>query len=374
MITSTSSLRGHMVSLTMSVFAVLSVGFVGLASAIPFYPYQNYPGPAPSAFGVTGAALPNGRLVLWNGDEIYVQQAVNADRFARVSSGYIGDPGFVAVAPDGHTLVLGAGFGGNLYRFDVNAPDNYSSTHLIASVPGHFSGVFLTSTLLLLDVGRLDFTGSELHILDLSGAKSLPQPVVRKSGKYFLPKSMVIDKPPFAYSSSVAVDITNNLVYAMDANTRELRFFSRTALINAFTSNTTLDWAADGTLVGTVGQFYSGGVAGITPAGHLIIGGSAGFMQPGGIQIVDPNLSNPSAATVVSTEDPLGTQPYYSVIYNPYTDVITADAFGIVFSSAPFAQLPAVTPAGVATLVGTLCCAGAIYLRRRRRAVRILRG
>lgn len=336
------------------------------ALAMNFEPYQAFPAPAPGAFGVTGIGLPNGKLLLWNGDQLYLQQGVNTDAFSVMAGGYAGDPGFMALAPDGHTVLLGQGYFGNLYVFDVNAPQNFSPAS-IAGNESHFGGTFLTQNLVLLDAGRADFTGSDLLVVDIGGAKSTPALVIQKPAEcYVAQKDVVAEKPPFAYSASLTVDRTQGIVYAMDGNTRELRYFSVAALVQAYTTQTPLDWSVDGVLVGSAGQFYTNGVQGIRPNGDLVIGGSEGFLLPGGIQLVDPRLDNPAQAAVLEVLDPAGDQDFYNVIYNPYTDTITA----ISGDGTPYAPgntlvgLPVAGGAGLSVLAGVL----ALAARRRFRA------
>lgn len=333
-----------------------------------FETYEKFPRPAAGAFVVSGTSAPDGRLLLWDGNAVYRQFDLNTDYFSRLATGYPGDTAFVALAPDGHTVLLGQGFAGDIYRLDLNDPRNFSPASVVANIPGHFAGVFLTNNLVLLDVGRLDFTGSELQVIDVSGAKSTPRVGIAKGAGYFSSdaKALGVDKPLGSYSSSLAIDPVAGLVYAMDGNTRELRAFSVAALIAAYNTNTPLDWATDGTLIGSAGQFFSGGVAGVRPTGQLVIGGSAGFAQPGGVQIVDPSLANPASASVLQTLDPAGTQEFYYVIYNAYTDVITA----LVFSGDAFlpenlaTNVPAAGSVGLALLAAGLGVAG---IRRARR-------
>lgn len=345
----------------------------GARAATTFEQYVNFPLPAfgNGAYVVTGTGLPDGRLLVWDGDAVYRQFDAGADRFDRVASGYQGDTAFVALSPDGQTCLLGQGYAGNIYSFDPGSPADYTAQSVVASVPGNYSGVFLTNTLVLLDVGRLDFSGSELHIIDLDaakrGAKAAPRVGVAKDSRYFAQgKSLVVDKPPFGYAASLAVDYTQDMVYAMDANARELRAFAIADLVNAFNTATPLDWATDGTLIGSAGQFYSGGAAGVQPGGNVIVGGSEGYLLPGGIQVVDPSLALPASASVLETLDPTGNQDYYYVIYNAYTDTITGVTFsGAAYSSGALASVPVVGALGLAVLGLGMGIAG---VRRARRA------
>lgn len=342
------------------------------AGATTFQTYQNFPQPAFGSFVVSGTGLPDGRLLLWNGDRLYRQRFAGGDRFDVVASGYQGDTAFVALAPDGQSALLGQGFAGDLYLIDPAAPANYSPASVVANVPGHYAGVYLNDHLVLLDVGRLDFSGSELQIIDLDnakgGAKALPQTAIAKGGEYFLSgqKDVVVDKPPFGYSAALAIDAAQGVVYAMDANTRELRFFAVADLVNAFNTATPLDWATDGTLVGNVGDYFSGGVSGVRPNGDLVIGGSLGFLQPGGIQVVNPSLGDPQNAFVVETLDPAGTSEFYYALYNQTTDVIAGLTFdGTAYT--PVGSIAAVPVAGLAGLGALAVALAALGTRRMRK-------
>jgi len=354
-------------------FSLLGLGVLLASTAVAqtFTAYNNFPEPAPGSFGVAGAALPDGRLLIWNGQTVFRQFGPNVDSFQPVAAGYPGDPGFVAVSPDGTFAILGAGFNntastdlgtnGELYKLDLDTFPDFTPNSVVAS-QSHFDGAFLEPGLLLVDAGRLDFSGSDLITIDISGSKALlGGVVVRKPAGTALPKSVVVEKPPLSFASSVTVDNAEGVVYAMDANTRELRRFDVSDLINAHQTGTMLDWSADGTLIGSPGDYFSGGVSGIKPAGTLVIGGSEGFGLPGGIQLVDPSNGN-----VDATLDPTGMQDFTQVIYNEVTDTITALAGGQVF--ADVMALPGTPAAGTGVItLGALLMAGlgAGILRRR---------
>lgn len=344
--------------------AGLFAGLLSFAAAASghaaFQPFQNFPAPAPNAFTVSVLGLPGGSLLVWNGDAIYIQDGAGRDRFTQRASGYPGDPGFADLAPDGSRVLLGAGFMGELYAFDWQAPEDFTPAALLATRP-HFSGAFLSNSLVILDAGKPDFTGSELVIVDLDNAKAEPAAVVTKSEKYAWDvKQVVADKPPFSFSGAIAVDFAGGLVYAMDANTREVRAFSISALINAFNAQTTLDWETDGVLIGAPGQYFSGGVSAVLPGNELLIGGSEGFGLPGGIQLVDADTG-----AILEFLDPEGGEPFYSVFYNAFTgDIIARSESGIVYGpSESFVQLPALGPLGLFGLA--LALAAGIARRRR---------
>lgn len=277
----------------------------------PLAPYAHLPAPAPNAFTVVTAPLADGRLLAWNGRDLFEQTGLRLDAFEPIATGYAGDPAFIAVAPDGSRMILGAGLEGSLYAYDSAAPADFSTTARIARIP-HYSGVYLDGTVLLLDVPRPDFLGSELVAIDLAARKAAPVPLVALPGK-----ATVIGKPPLASSAALHRDDGLGVVFAMDANTRELRFFRVDALIAAFREFRRLDWTRDGRPVGTPGQYFNGGVAGITPTGYLVVGGGTGLGGPGGVQFV-----RPTDLAVVETVA-VGADGYARAEYNPRTGVVS---------------------------------------------------
>ena len=347
----------------MVMMMVLLVALRGDAQS--FGAYTSFPEPAVGAFGVLGTGLPDGRLLVWNGDQIFIQTFAGADGFLVLASGYAGDPGFIALAPNGHEVLLGQGFGGNIYSFDINNPVDYGPSQLVTTVD-HYSGTYLSETLFLIDAGKSDFTGSELVMLDLSATKGAQlRSVVTKDESYASAnKDIIVEKPLFGWSAKLGFDKENGYIYAMDAGQRELRVFMLSDILNAFNTSSPLDWATDGQIVGAAGDFYSGGVAGIRPGGNLIIDGSEGYLQPGGIQLVDPNPSNFALASVLTTLDPAGTQGFYSVIYNAYTDTISALVDGVPYGEDD--QINPVPVAGPLALV--LLVMSFVYLGRRKLA------
>ncbi|GEM_PF-891702 len=275
---------------------------------------NNLPQPAPGSYFVTSAPLSNGTYLVWNGDEVFKQSGMYEDNFIKIAEGYQGDPAFIAVSPNGNIAILGQGYLGDLYRFDLTNPQDFAPECIVGNI-SHFYGAFLNENLLILDVGKFDFSGSEIHVISITGGKSTSRPIISRT--FIRPKNMIIDKPPYAYSATIAVDRIQGWVYIMDSNPRELRRFLISDIINAYNTNSTLDWENDGVLIGEPGRYFSGGVSGITNDGLLIIGGSEGFMMPGGIQEV-----NPINGEILRVWDPAGNQGYYSAFYNPIGDSI----------------------------------------------------
>jgi len=295
------------------IFIVSYFLFTLVANAESIIHLTNVPQPAPGSYFITSAPLSDGTFLIWNGNQVYKEISPKSDAYSLIASNYQGDPAFITVSPDGQKAILGQGYLGDLYMLNLNNPQDFTTSSIIANIP-HYYGIFLTSDLLLLDITKSDFSGSEIHILSV-GTKSNyeSQPILTKPQK--TSKDMVIDKPPYAYSATLAID--NDWVYIMDGNTRELRKFLISELINAYNSHTTLDWETDGILIGSPGMYFTGGVSGITADNRLIIAGSEGFMLSGGIQEVDTDTG-----AIVKVWDPANNQGYYSAFYNPYSDTI----------------------------------------------------
>ncbi|HOQ32988.1 MAG TPA: hypothetical protein PLA12_10810 [Candidatus Hydrogenedens sp.] len=283
-------------------------------------PLPNIPQPAPGSYFVTSAPLNDGTFLIWNGNQVYKQITPKNDTYSLIAEGYQGDPAFIAISPDEKKAILGQGYLGDLYLLDLTNPQNFTPASIIANI-SHYYGIYLTSDLLLLDITKPDFSGSEIHILPINTKNvSTTQFVLSKPKSPS--KDMVIDKPPFAYSATLAKD--GNWVYITDGNTREIRKFSVSSLINAYNTHTTLNWETDGILIGTSGMYFSGGVSGISADNLLIIGGSEGFMLPGGIQEV-----NPTTGEIVRVWDPANNQGYYSAFYNSHSDTILAIVYNM---------------------------------------------
>jgi hypothetical protein len=344
-----------------------------LAVAQDFQPYSNFPQQAGNPFSSpTGVALPNGRLLVWNGAEIFLQDLPGADAFTAIASGYDGDPAFAALAPDGHTVLLGAGgFAGetylnDLYLFDSANPADFTPTAIAASTP-HYAGAFLTQNLVVLEVGKSDFSGSEIQVIDLSSkGRSLSRSIITGLPSAPPRKDLVIDKPTSTYSGGIAVDPENGIVYITAVSfgappDQELRYFAVQDLVDAYNLNSTLDWAMDGTLIGGPNQFFGGGVVGVTHTGYLLNGGT------GGVQLIDPNLSNPATASIVDTFTPGTPGGFYGAIYNAAKDdIIIIESLGQVYGPAESVKpVPAAGVAGLGTLMLLLAAAAARKHRQR---------
>lgn len=326
------------------------------------------PGPAPGASGVVGCAVPDGRYLLWNGNEVFLQQGLGSGMFDSIAQGYLGDPGFATLSFNGDFVLLGAGFGdgvnANVYRFDFNNPQNFAGGTEI-SVPSHFSAAFLTASLVAFDVGSFG-SPAEIIVLDLFPTARAPHPpvtVLRRPAAPPPSRDTIITKPIGSFSASVAVN--GGTLYVADSGNGQYKSFPVTAIVNAFNTSSTVAWNS-GTDIGGPFDYPLGGVSGVTAAGNLVI---AGF---GSIVEVDPGNGN-----VVTVFDPAGTGPFYGMVYNSVTEDFVAIAFPPSFgdpltfyaTAQGIALMPALSAAGLGVLAAACGLLGwaALGPRRRRR-------
>jgi hypothetical protein len=311
--------------------ALLLLSSFGSYAEIPdvndFRAVPQFPQPADTAFGVVGTSTPSGNFVLWDGDTVYVQPSSGSHELTEIATGYLGDPGFVAIAPDGHTLLMGAGFTPALYLLDLNAPVDFEDGDTIAA-PTHFFGGYLSADLIILDRTTDDFMSSELVVLDLG---DLASPASRNNAALTFQsvlsipqadlstRDLTVPKPLSSYAAKIFISSDRTELYALDGNALELRMFLVADIITAFENSTALIWT-DGTLIGMAGDFLSGGVIGKNIDGELLIDGSVSFLGAGGIMYVDPQ----APAMILATLDPAGDSPFYNGIYNPVTDELIA--------------------------------------------------
>lgn len=304
---------------------LLCVSIAAPALGIPdnedFRIVTDFPQSAPGSFGVVGTSTPDGRFLVWNGDVIFLQNEAGGALLNPIASGYQGDPGFLTLNPAGDTALLGQGFGdgsnANLYLLDLIVPSDFMSGDEIV-IQSHFSGVYLTSNLIALDRGDFGFP-AEIIVLDLSARRDgrshsfmvleIPEPPAGRTP--------VVTKPPGSFSASLAIN--GGLLYVADSGNGQYKTFAVADVIDAFETATPLPWSA-GTDIGTPFQYPLGGVSGFTTAGNLVI---AGF---GSIVEVDP-----ATATIVKSLDPVGTSPFYGIIYNSSNEELIAIEFPALF-------------------------------------------
>ena len=344
----------------LSVFVL--TGIAGGTQALEFVRAHGFPTAAQGSYGINMGGLADGRLLVWDGDTVYLQERppvflgewVGVESFTAVAAGYKGDPAFVAVSPDGHTVVLGAGYSNKLYRFDANDPQDSGPESLI-TVASHYSGVFLSSNLLLLDGTTDDYSTCRLAIVDIAAKTPDAKTVMLK------PLAADLGLGEFAASALVAVNAARTTAYAMavvyDSSFavvgNQLRSIPVADLVNAFNTGTPLLWTA-ATAIGGPSAFHAGGPAGVLPNEDLLIGGF------GGVQRV-----NPATAAVAETYTPAGID-YYGVGFNAVTGVvfpIVADpsdySMDVVYAPrGSFAALPVTGAAGLSLLLAMIAMAG----------------
>lgn len=291
-----------------------------------------FPDPAAGASLVLGTNAFTGQLALWDGDQVYLQEILIEvePTLEAIASGYIGDPSFFDIKLDNVTAVFGSGPDGIVYQMNLFTPSDFETGNRIL-VPTHASGVLLTGTLLLLDRMNDGGTRAELIVVDLATVRGVAADA-----------QLVIEKPAGSGTASVFVNAALTLLYTMDSMTRELRTFPISTIVTAFNEDETLDWEADGTLIGTAGQFLNGGVAAINRAGELILGGSTGAPNSGGIQFVNPT----EPASILATLDPAGSGPPFVVLFNSVLDEVIAidPTFAPPFVYATEDAIPPIPP------------------------------
>lgn len=269
-----------------------------------------YPTPVAGADLTLGAADDNGRLIFWDGNTVYHQEKDEdtgdlTGTLTPSGEGYLGNPSFVALKNNGETVVLGSGEDGLVYVIDDirDGLDFEPGTEI--EVPTHATGVAFNNRYLLLDRIRDDLGGAEIVLVDIT-----TDPVTTFT---------VVQKP--AGSGTAAIFVSGSgRVYIMNPTTRELRYFEDSAILDAFTADTSLEWS-DGTPFGAVGQFLNGGVYGVTPDNELILGGDENAAGTGGIQWVDANTAPP---TILDTLDPAADGAPYVLIYSRELDAVIA--------------------------------------------------
>ncbi len=349
-------------------YFIFALSFCACSSALAlpnpsdFREVSTIPGPAPASSGVVGCALPDGRYLLWNGDEVFLQQSVGAGVFTSVAQGYIGDPSFATLSFDSDFVLLGAGYGdgvnANVYPFDFNNPQDFTGGSEI-STPSHFAAAFLTSSLVAFDVGSFG-SPAEIIVIDLFPTMRAPQPPVTVLRRPDAPPSRdtIITKPLGSFSASIAV--YGGTLYVADSGNGQYKSFPVADVVNAFNTSGTVAWSA-GTDIGAPFDYPLGGVSGVTAAGNLVI---AGF---GSIVEVEPVSGN-----ILTSFDPAGSGPFYGMIYNAVTEDFIAVAFPPTFgdpltfyaTTQGVSSLPAVGTAGLGALAAALGLLSLTMLRR----------
>jgi hypothetical protein len=347
-----------------SVCFFLSLFLFSVSAEADFVRVDSIPRAVTRPYGnISTAFLPDGRLVVWDGNAIYLQPLHGADEVRQIASGYAGDTAFMAVAPDGHTLLLGAGMSGKLYRFDTSAPADYSPAALLGTY-SHYWGAFLTQSLVVIDRVADDWTTDQLAIIDISAPDLAPRVVMNK------PAAADVPVGGFAASAALAVDASGSWLYTMAAVfdssfavvANPLKKIPAAQLITAYQDQSVLDWN-DFDAIGA-GPYATGGPVAATNSGNVLL---AGF---GGVQEVDCE-----SGAVIATYSP-GGFVYHGAAYDRATDTVfplaTDDAdYTMDLFYAPdgaFHAMPVSGNVALAALLTALATLGAARILRRRHA------
>lgn len=346
-------------------FATLALVAPGIAQAVDFVRVETFPGADPMAYAIQVRALPSGLLLVWDGNTIHRQVLVGGEEFDPIATGYVGDPGFMAISPDGHTVLLGAGYSGDLYLFDANAPADFTAEAQLATI-GHYWGVFLTENLVLVDKATQDYSTCELAIIDISAPTPTATTVMLK------PDAADLGAGEYAASAALAVDASRTTVYTMAVIyildpyymvvSNQLKRVSVSDLLDAYAGKALLDWDTDATAIGGPADFFSGGPAAVMNNGDVLVPGM------GGVNRVDP-----ATGTAVATYNPTGGPwDYYGAAYNPSTgdilpiasDPVDYQTDNVYAPEGAFAELPTLGGMGLVILAAAFAVAGGRRVRR----------
>ncbi len=315
------------------------------------------------SFGVTGDALPDGRLLMVTGNSVFVESAVGSAVFDEVGvfdaseTGGATDPEFLTISPDGLRVAVGVGFGKPVAVFDVSALGTAGAPTMLTSGNGadyfgvgHFDGSWYDNTRLALTAGVF---GEEAFVSLLDTTSDVGSPI----------NDLVITGIAGA-SAGVAFDDAGRLYTAngfadgSGSGTGNIRVFEVSEWMGG------VDFEVGGVFVGDV---LSGGGLRFDTDGNLFVGGGdfgdfdAGYLGVinawaiadalGGFGAIDP-----SDPLDLRRLDPRGDGfGYYASAYNMLTgELYVAD--GEVW----YATVPA---PGSVVMFG---CAGLMAWRRRR--------
>ncbi len=354
--------------LGLMVCTVLAVSPAFAYYLVDFAPMPDYPDVSKS---VVADVLGNGRFILYDGDSVYIEHYPDRGTFAEVASGYIGDPAFITVAPDGHRCLLGAGevdFGGDpnndwLWLFDADNPEDappvdingYVSDGLMLLTSTYW-GEWLNNDLVLIE--RAPGWVSELGIVDVTTT------TYRK----------VADKGESSASFVTYSQFSVGEIYAtigFGTGEGDTRRFSKRVLMNIFhdpaydPATSPLSWDA-GAYVGNYVDF-SAGPSAVSEGGVLIFGSHNSELL-----YVDPDTGDPLGASVpIGGKTGCSVRPYF----NPVTKKILVTetdwgsapdwipTFAGYISEETYEDLPAAGGAALAGLAALIVMAARRKLR-----------
>ncbi len=338
--------RLYFIACIVSIAAAMPTAIANMLPATPppgFDAFSQFPTSA-FGYGVMLGNLPDGRFVLYDGDQVKVQTGRGEDGWQHIASGYAGDATFCAVSPSGRMALLGGGYNGKIFRLDLIAPQDYSpAADCITGLPNYWA-VFLDETRVFVEATPV-WGSSEIQLADFSSGV----PVLRK----------VLDKPGH-YGAAFALSPRRDLLYATAGDTGEVRIFHVSALLDAFAADVPLTWM-DGAVLGT---YNKGGVSAVSSNGTLIAG-----TWENSVQFID---STTGEIAGLLDPDPVGYNSYVP-FYNHVTNTVyivstvwegfapTVSAYG---SQKEYEPIPAVGALGLLILASGIA---GISIRRLRR-------
>lgn len=315
------------------------------------------------SFGVSGAALADGRLVMVTGNGVWLESGVGTAVFDEVAvfdapMGGAVDPAFLTVSPGATRIAVGGGFGRPVAVFDVSALGTPDAPTLLTEGEkadyfrvGHYDAAWFDERHLALSAG--DF-GAPAFV-SLLDTRSDPD----------IPVNDVVVSGIAGASSGVAFDPAGRL---FTGNGFEDGFGSGTGWIKAFDASEWMagaDFESGGVLIGDV---LSAGALEFDAFGNLAVGGGDfGAFDAGYMGVIHASAIADAIAGMGAIDggdpaqlkrlDPRGDGlGYFGAAYNGATGELCVTDGTTWYATAP-------GPGTAAVMV----CAG-VMMRRRRHA------
>lgn len=289
----------------LAVTGVLCALLASVALAQPSTPptdftaLPGFPGPAGEYTSVGVDALESGKLVVYDGSSVYLEDGVEADRYTAFA-GYDGDgaglAGFVAASPDDSTALIGAYGTGDLWLFDADDPA--AAGDPLGAVEGVLFGEYLDDTNVLVSV-YVEEEVSELGIVDTANTAALYTAVV-DMGETGIPGGIVV---------------AGAEVYTTNAATGQIRSFAVKELLDPKVAKP-LAWE-DGALIGTFNDF---GPTAVSSQCTLLVSGNDATTGRGAIQFVSTDGEFGGDAQMATEADIAA----HIAVYNPKTEKVVA--------------------------------------------------
>lgn len=222
------------------------------------------------SFGVAGAALPDGRLLMVTGLGIYLERSPGSaayDEVARLDSASVGgttDPAFLAISPDGSRVAVGAGFTRPVAVFGVDALGAPGSpTELAPGVADyfhvpHFDAAWADDRRLALSAGNFG-SPAYVSLLDVESNPGAPSNSVVIDGIQGASSGVAFDRDGRLYTG-------NGFAYSGPSDTGWIKAFDRAE----WDSGSPASFEDAGTLIADV---LSAGSLEFDTFGNLAVGG-----------------------------------------------------------------------------------------------------